>query len=160
MIRSSIFSLGQSAAQANAVLPKGHIEPGEEAEKSSSRREVKEETGITGRVVAPLSLVEFEAKRTVVQAMYFLMKCISYGASAEAREIRWAAQEEALMLLTHEQNRELLRAAEEKRRLLDQNRTRRARVRQFRRAGQRPDLARCGRSAARAEQLLPVPGHR
>ena len=102
------------------VLPKGHIERGEEAEQTA-RREVKEETGITGRVIAPLSLVEFEAKGTIVRAMYFLMKCISCGASAEAREIRWAAQEEALMLLTHEQNRELLRAAEEKRRLLDAN---------------------------------------
>ena len=39
-------------------LPKGHIEPGETAE-DAAIREVREETGITGRIVAPLGTIDF-----------------------------------------------------------------------------------------------------
>jgi 8-oxo-dGTP pyrophosphatase MutT (NUDIX family) len=39
-------------------LPKGHIEEGETAEQAALR-EVREETGVTGQVMAPLSEVEY-----------------------------------------------------------------------------------------------------
>ena len=39
-------------------LPKGHIEEGESAEVAAIR-EVGEETGIVGRVVAPLGVIVF-----------------------------------------------------------------------------------------------------
>jgi ADP-ribose pyrophosphatase YjhB (NUDIX family) len=39
-------------------LPKGHVEAGETAE-DAAVREVAEETGITGRVVAPLGTIDF-----------------------------------------------------------------------------------------------------
>ena len=39
-------------------LPKGHVEEGETAE-DAAIREVMEETGITGRVVAPLGTIDF-----------------------------------------------------------------------------------------------------
>jgi 8-oxo-dGTP pyrophosphatase MutT (NUDIX family) len=39
-------------------MPKGHVEPGE-TEEQAAVREVAEETGITGRVVAPLGVIRF-----------------------------------------------------------------------------------------------------
>lgn len=39
-------------------LPKGHIEEGESTE-SAAIREVHEETGIVGRVIAPLGVIDF-----------------------------------------------------------------------------------------------------
>src|ERR1700752_2975610 len=39
-------------------LPKGHLEPGESAE-AAAIREVAEETGITGQVLAPLGTIDF-----------------------------------------------------------------------------------------------------
>ena len=39
-------------------LPKGHIEEGESAERAAIR-EVGEETGIVGRVIAPLGVIDF-----------------------------------------------------------------------------------------------------
>lgn len=40
-------------------LPKGHIEPGEEPEQTAVR-ETREETGLSGRVLAPLEQIEYQ----------------------------------------------------------------------------------------------------
>jgi ADP-ribose pyrophosphatase YjhB (NUDIX family) len=99
------------------VLPKGHIEPGEASE-DAARREVLEETGVKGRIITPLGIVQFEARGKAMRVQYFLMEFISRGAAMEQRETRWASYDEALVLLSHESNRELLRSAEGKRRLI------------------------------------------
>ena len=39
-------------------MPKGHIEPGESVQ-DAAVREVEEETGIRGRVIAPLGTIDF-----------------------------------------------------------------------------------------------------
>lgn len=104
-------------ALAEWVLPKGHIEPGESS-RDAAGREVLEETGVKARLIAPLGIVEFETRGKTVRVQYFLMEFMSRGNAAEERETRWATYDKALTLLTHEQNREILRSAEEKRRLI------------------------------------------
>jgi ADP-ribose pyrophosphatase YjhB (NUDIX family) len=104
-------------ALAEWVLPKGHIEPGESSEEAAGR-EVLEETGVKARVVAPLGIVQFETRGRTVRVQYFLMKLKSRGAAMEERETCWATCDKALTLLTHEQNREILRSAEKQRRLI------------------------------------------
>jgi len=99
------------------VLPKGHIEPGERSE-GAAEREVLEETGVAARIITPLGIVQFEAREKTVRVQYFLMEFISRGSAMEERATRWAAYDKALTLLSHEQNRDLLRLAEEKRRLI------------------------------------------
>ena len=104
-------------ALAEWVLPKGHIEPGESSEDAAAR-EVLEETGVEARMIAPLGIVQFETRGKTVRVQYFLMKAMSLGRAMEERETRWATYDKALLLLTHESNRETLRSAEEKRRLI------------------------------------------
>ena len=104
-------------ALAEWVLPKGHIEPGESSEDAAAR-EVLEETGVEARMIAPLGIVQFETRGKTVRVQYFLMKAMSLGRAMEEREMRWATYDKALLLLTHESNREILRSAEEKRRLI------------------------------------------
>jgi 8-oxo-dGTP diphosphatase len=97
------------------VLPKGHIEPGEKSE-DAAIREVEEETGVVARIVAPLKTTEFETNGQLVRVKFFLMRFVSQRSPSEIREVKWAGEQAALALLTHQQNRGLLRSAEKKRR--------------------------------------------
>jgi diadenosine hexaphosphate hydrolase (ATP-forming) len=96
------------------LLPKGHIEPGEDRA-AAAVREVKEETGVVARILdsLPVSLIRLTFKNIVVQ--YFLMEKESEVPRAETRRMGWFPYNEAVRLITHESNRELLVEAERKR---------------------------------------------
>lgn len=60
-------------------LPKGHIEPGEEPSQTAVR-ETREETGLSGRVIAPLEQIEYQfwsramAARVVKSVGFWLLE--------------------------------------------------------------------------------------
>jgi 8-oxo-dGTP pyrophosphatase MutT (NUDIX family) len=89
------------------VLPKGHIDPGETPERAALR-ELEEEAGLTGEIVAPLSAREFKTpyKEGVIQ--YFLVRALDSTQSVEDRTIRWQGETEALNLLTFSEARDAL----------------------------------------------------
>jgi len=100
-------------------LPKGHVEPGEDAE-TTALREVREESGYGGLVVqADLGeqVVEFnyKGKHVVRTERYFLMALADPAASPSDSEKqfepRWLAWDEALAELTFEPEREWVRRA-------------------------------------------------
>ena len=76
-------------------LPKGHVEPGETTE-DAAVREVAEETGITGRVVATLGTIDFwfvaEGRRIHKTVHHFLLMATAGELSAddvEVEEVAW-----------------------------------------------------------------------
>ena len=76
-------------------LPKGHLEEGETAE-AAAIREVMEETGITGRVVAPLGTIDFwfvaEGRRIHKTVHHFLLLATAGELSAddvEVSQVEW-----------------------------------------------------------------------
>lgn len=97
-------------------LPKGHIEPGEDA-RTAALREVREESGCSGLQVREdlgAQLVEFEhAGRHVVRTeWYFLMTAEGLPANGETQfEPVWLAWDEVLAALTFEAEREWVRRA-------------------------------------------------
>lgn len=103
-------------------LPKGHLE-GAEQPSEAAVREVREETGVTGRVVAPVSGIDYTflergMRRIRKHVDYFLL---SYESGSEAdfdpREVvsaRWFSWPEALDKLSHANERKV---AEEARRI-------------------------------------------
>ncbi|QIF01060.1 NUDIX domain-containing protein [Roseimicrobium sp. ORNL1] len=88
------------------VLPKGHIEGGEDAA-DAAVREVEEETGVVGGILQFVGSNRFEAAGESIHVRYFLMKCLSEGTPKEKRERGWFPIEQALDII-HPDNQGLL----------------------------------------------------
>ncbi len=100
-------------------LPKGHIEAGETAEQAAVR-EVEEETGIIGRVVAPLGTIDFwfvaEDRRVHKTVHHFLLRALGGELSdsdIEVSEVAWVPLGELESLLAYADERRLIRRATE-----------------------------------------------
>jgi 8-oxo-dGTP pyrophosphatase MutT (NUDIX family) len=102
-------------------LPKGHIEEGETPEQAAVR-EVEEETGVTGRIRAPLPGVEYwfvdRRKHRIHKTVdYFLLDYESGDpANFDPEEVsgaEWLTWEEGLSRLTFDNERKAVQAARE-----------------------------------------------
>ncbi|WP_132426787.1 NUDIX hydrolase [Pseudonocardia endophytica] len=98
-------------------LPKGHIEAGETAEQAAVR-EVEEETGIIGRVLAPLGTIDFwfvaEDRRVHKTVHHFLMRALGGELSdddVEVAEVAWVPLDELEGRLAYADERRLIRHA-------------------------------------------------
>jgi 8-oxo-dGTP pyrophosphatase MutT (NUDIX family) len=95
-------------------LPKGHVEPGESAE-AAAVREVAEETGITGRVVATLGTIDFwfvaDGRRIHKTVHHFLLMAQHGELSAddvEVEEVAWVPLDELSRRLAYADERRLI----------------------------------------------------
>jgi 8-oxo-dGTP pyrophosphatase MutT (NUDIX family) len=98
-------------------LPKGHIEPGESAE-AAAIREVHEETGIVGRVIAPLGTIDFwfmvEDTRIHKTVHHFILEAVSGELSdtdVEVVEVEWVPIDEVKGRLKYRDERRLMAKA-------------------------------------------------
>jgi len=117
------------------VFPKGRIESGETAEEAA-RREVGEETGLeAGDMASPLGSTEHEfehgGKRVRKRIEWFLFRVsdaskFTPNPDEGALDCGWFSVEQALKLLTHADQRRLLRRTVS--RLADKGRDRRHRA--------------------------------
>lgn len=100
-------------------LPKGHLEAGE-SEAEAAVREVAEETGITGTVVAKLGVIDFwfvtESKRIHKTVHHFLMDAEGgelSDADVEVVDVAWVPIDEVRGKLGYSDERKLLTRANE-----------------------------------------------
>ena len=100
-------------------LPKGHLEPGE-LPAQAAVREVREETGVTGTILEPLSGVDYTFLERGVHRIrkhvdYFLLAYESGSeANFEPREVvaaRWFQWPEAIAMLSHANDRRVAEQA-------------------------------------------------
>ena len=98
-------------------LPKGHIEPGETPEDAATR-EVAEETGIIGRVVAPIGTIDYwfvaDNRRVHKTVHHFLMEAVGGELSdedVEVTEVAWVPLGELDEVLAYADERRLARHA-------------------------------------------------
>lgn len=100
-------------------LPKGHLEAGEGPEQAAVR-EVREETGVTGRIVSPLPgidyfFVEQRERRIHKHVDFFLLRYESGDPTGyDPREVSgaaWFSWEEALARLSFPSERRVVEAA-------------------------------------------------
>jgi len=95
-------------------LPKGHVEPGETAEQAAVR-EVAEETGIRGRVIAPLGSIDFsfmaDDRRVHKTVHHFLLLAEGGELSRddpEVASVAWVPLDELDARLSYQDERRLL----------------------------------------------------
>ncbi len=95
-------------------LPKGHVEAGETFEQAALR-EVHEETGITGAVLAPLGVIDFwfvvEDRRVHKTVHHYLMTALGGELSdedIEVVEVAWVPLAELPTRLAYADERRLL----------------------------------------------------
>lgn len=110
--RKTKFLLVTSSSNVNDwVLPKGHIEPGEDL-RTAALRELKEEGGVDGRLVRSLGKVDYVSKMGErIIASFYLVQALREGRSPEGRKRRWLDYDKALIKASHESSRQLLARA-------------------------------------------------
>ena len=102
-------------------LPKGHIEPGETREEAAIR-EVKEETGLDARIIAPISEVVYYYRRGKGPASVLIHKTVHHylleattfdfaGPNWEVSESRWVPLSEAQNVLSYQNDRDVVSKA-------------------------------------------------
>ncbi len=99
-------------------LPKGHIETGETAEQTAIR-EIAEETGVAGAVVAPLGKIDYwfvsEGRRIHKTVHHFLLRYTGgelSDADYEVSAVAWVPVTDLPRRLTYSDERRLARTAE------------------------------------------------
>ena len=93
-------------------LPKGKLDPGESFE-AGAVREVWEETGVRGRIVAELASTRYlDRKGRDKLVRWYRMEPEGepdgFAATNEVDELRWVTPDEACGLLTYEHDRALV----------------------------------------------------
>ncbi|MGH3544753.1 MAG: NUDIX hydrolase [Mycobacteriales bacterium] len=96
------------------ALPKGKIEPGETLG-AAAIREVQEETGITGEIVAPLGSVQYcfvsNGKRVHKTVHHYLLRAVGgtlSDADVEVTEVAWVRVRDVANRLSHADERTLM----------------------------------------------------
>ena len=111
--------VGKDAGYHRWVLPKGLVSTGENFEQAALR-EVEEEVGVRGRLVAPLGEPEkyvYMARgvRVFKRVYYFLIEYLSGDEQVHDREmedVRWLPIDEAIETVAYRETQSVLRRAQ------------------------------------------------
>lgn len=96
-------------------LPKGHVEIGE-TEEETAIREVFEETGINANIIPGFrKMITYQVKENIIKdVVYFVGTTTEINTLAqecEVSEVKWMSYEDALEVMSHDDNRNVLKEA-------------------------------------------------
>ena len=97
------------------VLPKGHVEEGEDT-RETAVREVHEETGVWARIAEKLDKVSYPVDGAVITVQLFLMEYMGRGRRTDInRKHTWLPLADAMGKAEHPETKKALESGEEKR---------------------------------------------
>ncbi|MBT1698854.1 NUDIX domain-containing protein [Fulvivirgaceae bacterium PWU4] len=110
----------ESSTGGRWVLPKGHIEEGEREEEAATR-EVKEETGVWALIKCELGVSMFQYNCQDIKVRFYLMQYFRQGTLIDkTRKRQWLTFDKAMEILTFDENKTMLRKANEMRTAIPQ----------------------------------------
>ncbi len=92
------------------IFPKGHIEAGETPQQTALR-ELREEAGVVGEVVAEIGTSVFMRDGDEIEVAYFVVRFTGTAAPDESRQTRWVTPDEACRLVSFADAQRLVDAA-------------------------------------------------
>lgn len=114
VIRAALIARRDQRGRLLWLLPKGHVEAGETTQ-IAAIREVQEETGITGRILAPLGVIDFwfsaPRKRIHKTVHHYLMQAESgelSDADIEVVKVAWVPLDQVSTRLRYPDERNLI----------------------------------------------------
>ncbi len=90
------------------ILPKGHIEKGETPRKAALR-ELREETGVVGKIIQTGLTQSYSMKDENVVVQYYIVRFTKTTKADENRALRWESQKKALEILSFDEAKKALR---------------------------------------------------
>ncbi|MEE9613366.1 MAG: NUDIX hydrolase [Thermodesulfobacteriota bacterium] len=122
-IEVALISVKSGAGKGPAVwcLPKGLVEEGENIARTA-HREVKEETGLDGKILKKINTIHYfysrkdeEGTRRFLKVVYFFLMEYTTGDTAfhddEVEECRWFQIDKAVKAVAYDDEREILKKA-------------------------------------------------
>ncbi len=117
---AAVIARVNRAGRVEWCLPKGHLEDGETPEEAAVR-EIAEETGIHGRIVTALGVVDFwfsaEGRRVHKRVHHYLLEAtggeltVEGDPDREAVDVAWVALDDLGRVLEFPNERKIARAA-------------------------------------------------
>lgn len=99
-----------SSSGTHWILPKGHIEKGETPRKAALR-ELREETGVVGKIVQAGAAQSYSMKTEEVAVQYYIVRFTKTTKADEDRALQWVSRKKALKILSFEEGKQALREA-------------------------------------------------
>ncbi|MFN8074368.1 MAG: NUDIX hydrolase [Kineosporiaceae bacterium] len=120
LARAAVIARHNRAGRLEWCLPKGHLE-GEETAEQAAVREIREETGIQGEVIATLGSIDYwfvvEGRRVHKLVHHYLLRAtggelsIEGDPDQEATDVAWVPMAELAALLAFPNERRIARQA-------------------------------------------------
>lgn len=109
---SDIAVVHRSRYGSEWCLPKGKVKEGETLEETALR-EVTEETGYKARIISFAGMLSFKSGETEKQVFFWHMSAVNelkdFSKDSEVDQLLWLPPEEAIKILDHNEQRELLK---------------------------------------------------
>jgi ADP-ribose pyrophosphatase YjhB (NUDIX family) len=106
----SVLLVSSKKEAGNWIFPKGHVEAGETA-REAALRETEEEAGVSGDLLGPAGVQEFDWRDKRFRVEYFLIRATGETPDTDGREKVWLPFDDALKKLTYPETRKMLRDA-------------------------------------------------